>query len=209
MNDADHSSRGDDVALLERAVASDESARTEIVMRLTPVFAALAIYATRRWRGGRIGSLDADDLVGELFGALFADDANALTRWDVSRSSLETFGKIWGRSRIHEIMRKEMRRADILERRGLDQDGGEPVTRDRPDEIIAAQRLGRAILACVEAAMTTALARRMIDLILIRQLDTDELVRRTDMKRQGIFRWRSRVLEQARKCWERLSRDAS
>lgn len=204
MGDDESFDDDSDAALVARFLSGDPAAERTVSTRLRRVFRAHARVVLRHWRGGRMGPSDEEDLESALVITLLEDAGRrALLQWDFTKTSLETFGRVWARSRLKEMERKEIRRLRLLEALGLDE-GGEAEAADRPDQIAELMSMVAAILACVFARHTTELARRMVQGILVEGLDNDEVVEGTGMTRQAVFRWRSRILESARDCLERL-----
>lgn len=199
-----------DEALLVRVLHGDEPAKEELVRRVDDYVRPVMRLELRRWPSAKLDAQDVDDLCNEVYAMLFADEMRALAKWDVSRSSLGTIASIYARSRFREWARKHLRR------RGLE---GVPVPPDeepeagddahRPDVLVQARSLANAIVACVLAAFPTPLAKDMIELLLVRDLDTDEVVRITKKPRPQIFRWRSRLKAKARECWHKVQGEAS
>ncbi|MEQ8275018.1 MAG: hypothetical protein RMA76_09335 [Deltaproteobacteria bacterium] len=198
----------DDGELLRRVLAGDELAKTRFVRRLEPIVRGVVRYRLRAWPGRRIGERGQDDIVNDVWRQLFDDDCARIRGWDAERSSLESLIKNFAVWRVSEYERKELRRLGLFGRPVSEDEAPEPEGATRPDEILEARELARRILACVEEAFTTDLARRMVRLILREQRTTDAVVETTQMSRQQIFRWRHRLLARARECWERI-RDAN
>lgn len=186
------------VLLIERALSGEVEAQRELVMRLTPVITSVARRELARVRGGRVGVRELEDLVHDVFVALLADDGRALRRYD-GRTKMRALFRVYARSRIRDIARKEHRRGALLGR-PIDEsevahlEGNEP----RPDQVAEAHQLARRLRTEVEAAFATPLGRTMTDLLLIEQASTDDVQARTGKTRQQVFRWRSRVLGVAR-----------
>lgn len=197
-----------DGRLVEQVLAGDPAARTELVDRLTTIIRSQANLGLRGFSDRRMGGRDADDLVNEVFAAMFEDGGAALRKYD-PQYSLEQFAYVFAKSRILDIARKEYRRLEL---------GGHPVADDEhqlrghlptPAELTECRDFANRIMACVRAKFSTELAGEMIDLTLVRQLSTDEIQSRTGMTRQQVFRWRSRLLQQARSCWRKIAEDDS
>jgi RNA polymerase sigma factor (sigma-70 family) len=68
--------------ILQRALAGDKVAQAELVRILRPVFEKQAAYTVWRLRGN---AEDVKQLVGDIFVALYANEAAALRRFDAQR----------------------------------------------------------------------------------------------------------------------------
>ncbi len=186
--------------LIERVLEGDAAAWDELVELLTPVFVAVARHELSRNLGGRVGVRDVDDLVHEVFLALISDRGRTLRRYD-GRTDVRTLFKVYARSRIRDIARKENRRRALLGRRvDVDEAYDLETPTPRPDQIVEARELAASIRRGVSEAHRTPLARVMTELVLFEQASTDDVQAKTGKTRQQIFRWRSRIMQTARAC---------
>ncbi len=194
--------------LVERTLAGDQLAQRQLVAVLRSIFEAVATVELKPWRSRRIGTMGKDDLVSEVFAALFKNDARALRSFDAERGSLETFGFVFARSRIRELTKKQLRRQAIIGTPVSVEDAPPTASGTRPDELAEAKDLARAVLECVRAAFKTELGQRMVRLILERLLDLDDIEAESGMSRRQVYQWRNRVFSRAATCKDEISERA-
>ncbi len=188
-----------DVQLIKQA-QSGTKAEKMLMRRLDVILRAPVRVHLRRWPGGKLAGLDADDLVHEIFVKLLERDRAVLRKWNVGRGSLEQFVSLFARSRIKDLERKELRRLQLVPHPVALDKAPEPTDVATPDELVMVQQSALRLRKCIEKAITSKDGRKMIELLYDRHLDTDEAVQQSGMTRAQVFRWRSKIFEHARSC---------
>jgi hypothetical protein len=201
----EHGGGEGDEELIRRAIASRREQK-KLVERLDPLVRAPVRITIRRWPGQRIGTQDEDDLVSEIFAALFADGARDLQRYRESRGTLRNYVSKFAHSRLFEIERKELRRSELVPRPQALEAVAEPRQNDPgPDELVIAAQRARRIRDCVDKHLS-ARGREMLRLMFDLELSTDEM-EEMGFDRPSIFRWRSIILAAARDCLSDFERN--
>jgi RNA polymerase sigma-70 factor (ECF subfamily) len=193
--------REEDVRLIVQSLESPR-VQNKLIARLDPLVRGPVRIALRRWRNGRIGNLDQDDLVSEVFAQLYADGGRDLKLYDPSRGTLENFISMYTRSRLRDLQKKEMRREKLFPAPGPMGDAAEELPHNGalPDAIIEAQQEAKKVRECLDKKMATPRAQEMVKLLIDFGLTTDDIVK-LGFDRQAVFRWRSTILAAIRECW--------
>ncbi len=111
---------------------------------------------------------------------------------------------MFARSRIKDFERKELRRLDLVPRPVALDKAPEPVDMASPVELVSVKHMASDLRQCLLRTFKTEDGRRMIELLYDRHLNTDEAVQQSGLKRAQIFRWRSKIFEQARVCLNKI-----
>lgn len=183
-------------------------AKKKLIEQLRPVVLAPVRIILRRWPGGRLANLDEDDLVSEIFAALFADDEYHLKQYDASRGTLENYVSMFARSRLRDIQKKEIRRRALFPEPTPIDDSAEQVAHNdpQPDVLAEMSEEYEKIRECLERKLTTPRAKEMVGLLVDLRLSTDDIVE-MGHDRQAVFRWRSTILAAIHECRGDLERE--
>lgn len=191
-----------DEALIVAVLAGRPRAHRCFVERVAPTVRS-AVYAELRRRSpsGAAGfsGQDTEDLVQTVYSALFDRDGRLLRRWDPRRGALTTYLRWVARSRARDHLVPSCRqpwaqRATAPE--DLDQLGVVPDV----DECVAIDQAYRHALHQV-ADTATPNARRMLGLLFEDRLELDEICDRTDLSRDAVIQWRSRLRRTLRRAY--------
>lgn len=176
--------------LIERALAHDRAAGKALVERLTPVLVARVRRYARASRG-RLGPIEVDEAVQQLWVALLQDDGHLLRLWDAKRSTrLESFVAAVADKKLSD-MRRHMtarRRSGI----SVHPDGlaEAPSPEPGPDVILAMHRL----LEAVHQAMG-AKGQQIMVALCAPSADPRCVASVLDVERQVIYNWSHRIRE--------------
>lgn len=193
--------------LIREAVRNTRAQRA-LVRALRPFVLVHVRYMLRRWPARRIGGMDQDDLVNEIFEALFADEGRLLQAYDPSRGTLQNYVSAVAFSRMRDLERRELRRSELFPPpQPLDQNTIENVGQNDapPDELVIWAQYARLLRDCLNKKFTTSKAREMVRLLYDLGMSTDE-IESMGIARPAIFRWRSAILNAARECLKILDK---
>ena len=191
-----------------RALAGEEAALTKLVDVLTPVVQARVARVLLHRRGfaapGRDVRQEVEDLVQEIFLLLFDDGGKVLRGWEPQRGlSLMNFAGQVAERRTISILRSG-RRSPWKEDPTLT----EELDREDPrgdSERKAASREELRLLVRRLTEELSPLGWHLFDLLFLRDLPVDEVVRRTGRSSEAVYQWKSRLSRLARKILRELS----
>jgi RNA polymerase sigma factor (sigma-70 family) len=194
--------------VVSRALAGDGPALGRLVALLTPVVqsrVARGLLLRRQgMAAGRNVRQEVEDLAQEVFLVLFADGGRVLRSWQPERGlSLPNFVGLVAERQTASILRSGRRSpwteeptlAGDLERAALDSD---------PEEVTASREQLRLLLHRLTEELSP-LGRHLFDLLFLRELPLDEVVRQTGMTPDAVYAWRSRLRRLARRLLEGTS----
>jgi DNA-directed RNA polymerase specialized sigma24 family protein len=204
--DADDDDDDDARHVLTKALSSDRAAMRKLVDRLTPVIwsrvTRMAQRAKRRTpdQVKQIG----EDLMQEVFAALFQDDGRALRAWVPERGlSLESYVGLLAEHQAASILRSGRRSA-------WREDATEDVTLTRAvgsTEHGTARLHARDLLVRVLERVRAELSPRgvqLLELLVVEEQPIEEVSKIMDMKADALYAWRSRLIKLATKIAEEL-----
>ena len=182
------------------ALAGDEDSLNRLVENLTPVIQSRV--AAILWRRSRVVASairqQVEDLVQEVFIALFDKRGATLQSWDPARgTSLESFvGMVAERRAISFLRsgRKNPWKEESALPEELDGIGSEVGS----ENLIAARELLREILRRLEAELSP-LGWKIFRLLFVEERSVAEIGREADLSADAIYAWRSRLRRQARR----------
>jgi RNA polymerase sigma factor (sigma-70 family) len=191
----------DDVsqARIRAALAGDAQALRTLVDTLMPVVQSRAARALARYRPrSRDGRQDVEDVVQEVFAALFEQEGRVLRHWDPARGlSLRNFVGLVAQRTAHGILRSGKRTPwpddpmAPIDMEALDEASEDPMPRLN----------SRAELERLFARLTEELSPRGLELfqrLCVQQEDVRAVAQSTGMTEQAVYAFRKRLERTAR-----------
>jgi RNA polymerase sigma-70 factor (ECF subfamily) len=183
--------------LVRRAIAREPEAVRTLVSLLRPTIQIRVARALmRRMRKSRNAAQEVEDMVQEVFLALFDDDAKALRAWDPARP-LEPFVAVIADHEVASIARSGRRRPWRDEHDGtIDVDtfvgsgGG-------PESIVGTTELYAGILERLRAELTPK-GLQLFQALIVEEQSVEDVCAHTGMKRDAVYAWKSRLLKQVK-----------
>ncbi len=178
------------------ALAGDESSLNRLVGTLTPVIQSRVARGLLLWRtgsaAGRNVRQEVEDLTQEIFLLLFADGGKVLRSWQPERGlSLLNFVGLVTERQTASILRSG-KRSPWKEDPTLPEDFPQAVSESSPEEITASRQQLRILLDRLTEELSP-LGRHLFDLLFLRELPLEEVVRETGMTPDAVYAWRSRL----------------
>lgn len=190
---------------IERALTGDRSSLDHLVVALTPAIQAevarsLVRSGAVRGRDGRQEVLDATQ---EIFCALFANDGRALRAWDPEKGrKLVSFVRLIAKRKVISMLRShtkspwsddptESEKLDVLS--GSDEDALNHEERDA--------------VSTLWSRLEPHLGERgvlLFQLLFVEEQEVEDVMARTQMSRDAIYAWRSRLRKQARNIGQEM-----
>lgn len=193
--------------LVAQALARDEGAIASLVDRLTPVIQARVARSLLSVGPGRADiRTQVEDLTQEIFLLLFADGGKVLADWQPARGlSLENFVGLVATRRTLSVLRTK--------KRGLEAtspplpDDHEMAAADRgPEERTASRQQLRLLLSRLREELSP-LGWHLFDLLFVQERSVEAVGAETDLSRDAIYAWRSRLRRRARHFFDELMSD--
>lgn len=196
------------VDLVRRAIAREPDAVHALVTLLRPTIEARVVRALmRNTRGRRSARQEVEDLIQEVFLALFDNDAKALRAWDPARAVLPAFVSVITEHEVASIFRSGRRRPYRDEEDGgieIDNFSGAVST----ESIVASQELLDALLERLRAELSPK-GLELFYALLVDELPVEEVCEKTGMKRDAVYAWKSRLGKLVRKLAAELTASSS
>lgn len=200
----------DDSALLEHVLGGDAAATRRLVGALVPVVQARVARTLVRRRGGsgRDVRQEVEDLVQEVFAALFENDARVLRAWDASRGlSLASFCGLVAEREAASILRSGRRSpwsADATEAEEIERAlGSAPPA---AGALESREQILRVLDRAREAL--SPLGLEMLQRLVVEEEDVDVVCASTGMTPDAVYAWRSRLGKLVRKIAVELADSA-
>lgn len=186
------------------ALAGDRDAMRALVEALAPIVEARVARSLRRRRGvarGRDVRQDVADLVGEVFVALFENEARVLRTWDEERGlSLANFVGLVAEREVASIMRSGRRCPWTEDPTEIEQiDLAEPAP--SPESEVESRDMLEHILDELRIA-TSPKGYWLFELLFVRDRSVAEVAEETGMSHDALYAWRSRLTKLVRKIAE-------
>lgn len=181
---------------IRRALAGEEPALTRLVQCLTPVIQSRVARGLLLRRSGRSAGRDVrqevEDFTQEIFLFLFADDGKALRSWQPERGlSLLNFVGLVAERQTVSILRSG-KRSPWKEEAALPGDLDRAAPDRGPEEITASREQLKLLLHRLTEELSP-LGRHLFDLLFLRELPPEEVMRQTGMSSDAVYAWRSRL----------------
>lgn len=190
--------------LVRRAIAREPDAVTELVRKLRPTIQMRVARALmRRARNSRNVAQEVEDLVQEVFLALFDQDAKALRAWDPTRP-LEPFVAVIADYEVISILRSGKRKPWRDDHDGdVDVDAFQ-ATSSGPETLFGTSELYAGILDRMRAELTPK-GLQLFQTLIVEDQPVDDVCTASGMTRDAVYAWRSRLLKQVKKIAVDLS----
>lgn len=193
---------------IQSALCGDEPALTRLVQSLTPVIQSRVARGLLLRRTGTAAGRDVrqevEDLTQEIFLMLFADGGKVLRSWQPERGlSLLNFVGLIAERQTASILRSG-RRSPWKEDPMLPEDLDQAAPDSGPEEVAASREQLRHLLHRLTEELTP-LGRHLFDLLFLRELPLDEVIRQTGMSPDAVYAWRSRLRRLARRLLDEAS----
>ncbi|MCP3963702.1 MAG: hypothetical protein GY719_38185 [bacterium] len=187
-----------------RALSGDEAALSRLVDQLTPVIqgrGAGMVLGRSAAAGARLRQ-EVEDLVQEVFLALFSDGARVLLSWDPARGmSLKSFVRLVAERKAISILRSG-RKNPRLEEPTSPEDLDDVCPRAGSERLVASRELLADLLERLEAELSP-LGWRLFRWLFVEERSVAQICREADLSADAVYAWRSRL----RRLAHRLRRE--
>lgn len=192
-------------ATIVRALEGDRSALDGLVATLTPAIQAevartLVRGGAVRGRDGRQEVLDATQ---EIFCALFANEGRALRAWDPEKGrKLVSFVRLIAKRKVISMLRSNTKNPwadDPTEHEMLDVIAG--------DDRDSLHHEERDAVSTLWSRLKPHLGDRgliLFQLLFVEEQDVEHVMAKTEMSRDAVYAWRSRLRKQARNIGQEM-----
>ncbi|HBL25477.1 MAG TPA: hypothetical protein DD490_01440 [Acidobacteria bacterium] len=193
---------------VQRALAGEEPALTRMVQTLTPVIQSRVARGLLLRRtgtaAGRNVRQEVEDLTQDILLLLFADGGKVLRSWQPERGlSLVNFAGLVAERQTASILRSG-KRSPWKEDPTLPEDFEQAAVDGGPEEIAISRDRVQHLLHRLSEELSP-LGRHLFDLLFLRDLPVDEVVRRSAMSPDAVYAWRSRLRRLARRLLDEPS----
>lgn len=190
------------------ALAGNEPALTRLVQRLTPVIqnrVARGLHLRRTGTAaGRNVQQEVEDFTQEIFLVLFTDGGKVLRSWQPERGlNLLNFVGLVAERQTASILRNG-KRSPWQEDPTLPEDLHQVAPESDPEEITASREQLRLLLDRLTEELSP-LGRHLFDLLFLRELPIEEVIRQTGMSPDAVYKWRSRLRRLVRRLLDETS----
>jgi RNA polymerase sigma-70 factor (ECF subfamily) len=183
---------------LARALAGDRAAVRSLVSALRPVVQAevAAVLLRCATASGRDARQEVDDLVQDVFAALWANGGRLLLRWDPARGrTLESWARLVARSRALDVLRSRVRTPwgdDSREPSALDaaSPGSDDLDRRMTERDALTQLQTRLHAQLDERGWRLFLA------LFVEERPVAQVAAEVEMTAAAIYQWKSRLVRQ-------------
>jgi RNA polymerase sigma-70 factor, ECF subfamily len=194
--------------LVRDALAGDQTALTRLVGALTPVIQARVARGLLLWRTGTAAGRDVrqevEDLTQEIFLVLFAEEGKVLRSWEPERGlTLRNFVGFVAKRQTASILRSG-RRSPWKEDPTLAEDLDHGSEESGPEEIAASREQLKLLLRRLTEELSP-LGWHLFELLFLRELSCEEVIRQTGMSSDAVYAWRSRLRRLARRLLAEIS----
>lgn len=193
-----------DMELIERALKREPASCRILVDKLTPAIQERVNAALiRRRRGSRQNVLD---LTQDVFRLLLADDGKILRAWDPERgASLNGYVALITERRIASTLRSGRQSGHAEDATDLD-DLDTADLASSPEELALSRDLLARVLEELRAE-TSAQGYEMFRLLFIEEREVEAVMQETQLSRDAVYAWRSRLQKLVRKIASGLLSD--
>jgi len=191
------------------ALAGDEAACTRLVQRLTPVIQSRVVRGLLQWRTGSAASRDVrqevEDFTQQILLHLFEKDGKVLRSWQPEGGlSFLNFIGLVAKRRTISILRKG-KTSPWTEDPTPPEDFPQVLSEGDPEEITASREELEILLDRLVEELSP-LGWHLFDLLFLRELSVEEVVRETGMRRDAVDQWKSRLRRLARRLLDEMSK---
>ena len=193
--------------LVEATIQGDVEAQGRLVRKLTPVIQYQVGKMLRLWRVGPAAGRDLrqemEDLVQEVLLEVFDKDAQMLRRWQNDRGPLEAYVSYTARNRAAEVMRSRASpwREEPIPTMDLDRESH----RAKPDHATFHRDLLSKVYLCLLKRFRPD-DSLLFELLFVDECSPQDTADRAGKSLEAVYKWRSRLYQKARECWEKLSK---
>jgi RNA polymerase sigma factor (sigma-70 family) len=193
--------------LVDATIQGDAEAQGRLVRKLTPVIQYQVAKMLRLWRTGPAAGRDlrqeVEDLVQEVLLEIFDKDARILRRWRSDRGPLEAYVHHVARNRAAEVLRS--RASPWREEPVLPVDLDRESQREKPDQAAFDRDLLSKIYLCLLKRFRPE-DSRLFEILFLEEESPQDTAEHTGKSLDAVYKWRSRLYQRARECWEKLSK---
>ncbi|HKI04366.1 MAG TPA: hypothetical protein VKK31_20480 [Thermoanaerobaculia bacterium] len=181
---------------------------TRLVRRLTPVIQSRVARGLLLRRMGMAASRnvrqEVDDLTQDIFLVLFDKDGKVLRSWkpELGLSLLNFVGLVAERQTASAL--RSGKKSPWKEDPTLPEDFEQAAQESGPEEITASREQVRLLRHRLTEELSP-LGRHLFDLLFLRELQLEEVIRQTGMSADAIYAWKSRLRRLARRLLEETS----
>lgn len=192
------------------ALAGNEPALTRLVQTLTPVIQSRVARGLLLRRMGTAAGRDVrqevEDLTQEIFLLLFADSGKVLRSWQPERGlSLLNFVGLVAERQTASILRSGKRSPWKEDPTLPEHFTLAAAPESGPEEITASREQCKLLLDRLTEELSP-LGRHLFDLLFLRELPLEEVVRETGMTPDAVYAWRSRLRRLVRRLLAEMSK---
>ena len=179
-----------------------------LVDALTPVIQARVARTLLRRAGaarGRDVRQEIEDLVQDVFVALFRDSAKLLRVWDPGRGmGLKSFVGLIAEQQVAQVLRSKRRSPWTEDPTEADKIAPLGTTTSTPESEVASRELLDRTLDDVRADLTPQ-GLQLFELLLVEDRPVAEVCEEMHMKRDAVYAWRSRLGKRLTATWKKLT----
>ncbi|MET0412234.1 MAG: sigma factor [Polyangiaceae bacterium] len=195
-----------DVLLVRAAVAGERTAARVLISRLAPTVKGRVINLLLRNKTYHAQLRhETDDLVQDVFVALFRDGGEELLRWDPARGmKLESFAGLVAQRLVISILRsRRLNPFQIAPSDAADEQASDSVSVDQ----LVQDREGLYKLAHELRSRLSVLGLQMFYRLYVWEQSVDVVCRETNLSADAVYQWRSRLRTQAREIMGEVHSD--
>jgi len=194
--------------LVRRAIALEPEAVRALVTLLRPTIQVRVGRALMRtMRKGRSAAQEVEDMIQEVFLALFDNDCRALRAWDSTRP-LEPFVAIIADHEVASILRSGRRKPWRDDHDGAIDVDTFTTHHGSPESIVGTTELYDSILARLRAELSPK-GLELFTMLIVEEQPVEDVCAATSMNRDAVYAWRSRLLKLVKKLALELSSTGS
>ena len=200
--------REDSADLVQRALAGDQTAQTQLVAELTPVVQARVAHTLLAHRS-RLGSgrdvrQEVEDRSQDVFLSLFTRDGHILRSWQAERGlSLENFVGLVAERQVVSFLRSGKRnpwKEDPSPAEDLDT----TAPGHSPEEVAASREQLSLLLERLREELSP-LGHQIFVLLFVREMSVPETMAASGLSADAVYAWRSRLRRVAQQLLAELS----
>lgn len=181
----------DDETLIARAVNGDARAKRALAERLGPYIKARVLRATR---GRPVGGHEVEDLLGEVWARLLADDGKLLRAWDASRATLPGYVNLITGQTVSKLRRdtSTQKRRPVGGTTSLSDAEAVASAAPAPDEHAADRARLEALWQHLEATLPPT-GRLVLNMLYVDHRAPGDIARITGLSASTVHGWRFKI----------------